>query len=97
MPTRRLEELARGEGTFFSVNTFERARRLAEVEAIPPADLEGALGADAYSALTDKERRVHWVRSGWSGAAFPLKPGDGDLPQPSERGGVGERRLGSAK
>ena len=71
MPTNRLQAMAVEADVFFSDNTFDRARKLAKVEAIPPSKLEEVLGRDAFAAMSEEERQVHWVRSGWSGAPMP--------------------------
>ena len=71
MSSERLDELAQEKGVFHSVTVFERARKLAEVESIPPRRLEEVLGEEAYAALSPYERRIHWVRSRWSGAPIP--------------------------
>jgi hypothetical protein len=90
MPTRRLEALARQDGMFFSANTFERARKLADVEAIHPSRLREVLGESTYSALPEQERRVHWVASGWHGAPLPAKSNEDRAPTPPGPGRSGE-------
>jgi hypothetical protein len=70
MPTRTLERRARETGMFFSQATFDRARHLADSEAIAPNQLEAVLGSEMYDALRE-DRNVHWIRSGWTGAPLP--------------------------
>ena len=96
MPSQRLEDLAREAGVFFSANTFERARKLAEVEAIHPSRLEAALGEDAYQALESRERKLHWVRSGWKGAAMPEVATESDSTPPVTEDGGDMGEWGSA-
>ena len=62
MPTRRLIAGAKEHGVFFSDNTFERARKMAEVESIRPSEIEQRLGRKLYGELPEEERRLFWVR-----------------------------------
>jgi len=62
MPTNKLIARAKECGVFFSENTFERARRLAEVQSIRPAEIEQMLGPELYARLDEEERRLFWVR-----------------------------------
>jgi AAA domain-containing protein len=93
MPTRELERSARAAGVYSSANTFDRARKLAEVEAIPPTRLKAVLGEERYAELTDELRRVHWVRSGWTGAPLPRAANEEEEvtpPDPADTGDKGE-------
>jgi KaiC/GvpD/RAD55 family RecA-like ATPase len=81
MPTQRLVEVAKDNGFYFSRNTFDRARQLADVESIRPSELEEKLGSEFVSGLTDDERRVFWVRRRSEEPPMDQWKEEADLPE----------------
>jgi hypothetical protein len=62
MPTERVIQRAKADGMYPSRNTFDRARKLADVESVRPGDVRSMLGDAAYESLTETERRAWWMR-----------------------------------
>jgi hypothetical protein len=60
-PTERVIAAAKRTGTYPSRNTFDRARKLAGVEAIRPSELQAILGIERHKSLDEAERRSFWI------------------------------------